>query len=80
MLDGHGRNNPDYIFMNTYEYRNLAGGICNGITAAVGDPHGIAFDWTANPNGEDSEWRWGEQWLPHAAWYLLAIAAHQKVE
>jgi len=80
MLDGHGRNNPDYIFMNTYQYRNLAGGICNGITAAVGDPRGIAFDWTANPKGEDNEWRWGEQWLPHAAWYLLAIAAHQKVE
>ncbi|CSB95077.1 glucosamine-link cellobiase [Vibrio cholerae] len=18
-------------------------------------------------------WRWGEQWIPHGAWYLLAI-------
>ena len=77
MLDGHGRSNPDYIFKGTYQYRNLPGGICNGITAAVDDPRGIAFDWTANPKGEDTEWRWGEQWLPHAAWYLLAVAARQ---
>lgn len=77
MLDGSGRNNPEYIFKGTYQYRNQPGGICNGITAADDDPHGIAFDWTPSPTGEDIEWRWGEQWLPHDAWYLLAVAAHQ---
>jgi hypothetical protein len=24
--------------------------------------------------GADNDWRWGEQWLPHAAWYMLAVA------
>jgi hypothetical protein len=24
--------------------------------------------------GADNDWRWGEQWLPHAAWYLLAAS------
>ena len=24
--------------------------------------------------GKDEDWRWGEQWLPHAAWYLYAIS------
>jgi hypothetical protein len=23
-------------------------------------------------------WRWGEQWIPHGAWYLLAITAQYK--
>ncbi|NUR99056.1 MAG: hypothetical protein HOV67_27840 [Kribbellaceae bacterium] len=25
------------------------------------------------PAGE--EWRWAEQWIPHTAWYLLAVAS-----
>jgi uncharacterized membrane protein YeiB len=24
--------------------------------------------------GADHDWRWTEQWLPHAAWYLLAAS------
>jgi hypothetical protein len=74
MLGGSGHNNPEYIFYRTYQYRNFAGGICNGITAALDDEHGIAFDWAAEVKTEDNDWRWGEQWLPHAAWYLLAVA------
>jgi hypothetical protein len=75
MLGGTGRNNPEYLFFHTYQYRNFPGGICNGITSSVDDPeHGIAFDWAKEVKGEDNTWRWGEQWLPHAAWYLLATA------
>jgi hypothetical protein len=25
--------------------------------------------------GADHDWRWAEQWLPHATWYMLAVAA-----
>lgn len=75
MLAGTGRNNPEYMFLGTYQYRNAPGGICNGITAALDDERGIAFDWATEVKGEDHTWRWGEQWLPHAAWYLLAVAA-----
>jgi len=25
--------------------------------------------------GAENDWRWGEQWLPHASWYLLAVAS-----
>jgi hypothetical protein len=24
--------------------------------------------------GNDEDWRWTEQWLPHAAWYLYAVS------
>ncbi len=30
--------------------------------------------------GKDNDWRWAEQWLPHDAWYLLAIAAGQPLQ
>jgi hypothetical protein len=76
MLHGHGRNNIAYMFFDSYEYTNAPGGICNGITGgyAEADVDGIDFGLRYAETGKDDDWRWSEQWLPHAAWYLLAIA------
>jgi GH18 family chitinase len=75
MLHGTGRNNPEYFFFGGYEYTNAPGGIINGITAGFTDPMGIDLNLPHTVTGGDNEWRWGEQWLPHATWYLLAVAA-----
>jgi len=75
MLAGSGRNNPEYLFFDSYEYTNTPGGIVNGITAGWSDPLGIDFNLPYRVTGADNDWRWGEQWLPHATWYLLAVAA-----
>ncbi|WP_300178999.1 glycoside hydrolase family 9 protein [uncultured Aliivibrio sp.] len=71
MLDGHGHNNPDYL--PHLGFFNAKGGVCNGITGGFDDEEDIAFN--PAPHGEDmlQNWRWGEQWIPHGAWYLLAI-------
>ncbi|MFY2507728.1 glycoside hydrolase family 9 protein [Vibrio pectenicida] len=73
MLDGHGHNNPNYL--PQLGFYNAKGGICNGITAGVDAPQGIAFDPPTHQKDMLHNWRWGEQWLPHSAWYLLAIIA-----
>ncbi|PXA71257.1 glycoside hydrolase family 9 protein [Vibrio sp. 11986-1-5] len=71
MLDGHGLHNPDYL--PDLGFFNAKGGICNGITAGFDDEQDIAFN--PEPQKDDllQNWRWAEQWMPHAAWYLLAI-------
>lgn len=71
MLDGHGRNNPDYL--PQYGFFNAKGGICNGITGGFEDEEDIAFNPPAQKDDMLQNWRWGEQWIPHGAWYLLAI-------
>ncbi len=71
MLDGHGRNNPDYL--PHLGFFNAKGGICNGITAGFDDPLDIAFNPQQQKDDMLQNWRWGEQWIPHGAWYLLAI-------
>ena len=38
------------------------------------DEDDIDFNLTYNMTGMDYDWRWVEQWLPHAAWYLLAVS------
>ena len=73
MLDGHGHNNPDYL--PQLGFFNAKGGICNGITAGFEDEEDIAFDPPAQKDDMLQNWRWGEQWIPHGAWYLLATAA-----
>lgn len=75
MLHGKGRNNPWYLFFGFYEYTNAPGGICNGITSGLDDEHDIDFNLPFSATGKDHDWRWGEQWLPHGSWYLLAVAA-----
>ncbi|MGX9997278.1 glycoside hydrolase family 9 protein [Vibrio sp. JZG120] len=71
MLDGHGRNNPDYL--PKYGFFNAKGGVCNGITGGFEDEEDIAFNPPAQKDDMLQNWRWGEQWIPHGAWYLLAI-------
>jgi GH18 family chitinase len=78
LLQGSGRNNPEYLFFGSYEYTNAPGGIVNGITSGFRDPDGIDFNLPHTVTGADHDWRWGEQWLPHATWYLLAVAAGSK--
>ena len=71
LLQGRGRNSPDYL----PGFPNAPGGICNGVTAGMDDGNDIAFlpkPWDANPS---HNWRWSEQWLPHGAWMFLALAA-----
>jgi Glycosyl hydrolase family 9/Cellulase N-terminal ig-like domain len=74
MLGGAGRNNPPYMFFNSYEYTNAPGGIVNGITSGYNNEHDIDFNLPFSVTSKDEDWRWGEQWLPHAAWYLYAIS------
>ncbi len=74
MLQGHGRNNPAYMFFDSYEYTNAPGGIVNGITAGYQDEQDIDYELHFAQTGKDDDWRWAEQWLPHAAWYLYAVA------
>lgn len=71
MLDGHGRNNPDYL--PQYGFFNAKGGVCNGITGGFEDEEDIAFNPPAQKDDMLQNWRWGEQWIPHGAWYLLAV-------
>ncbi|KAA2243914.1 glycoside hydrolase [Chitinophaga agrisoli] len=74
MLQGAGHNNPAYGFFGTFEYTNAPGGIVNGITSGLNDEEDIDFNLSYATTGKDYDWRWAEQWLPHAAWYLLAVA------
>lgn len=74
MLQDKGRNNPAYMFFDSYEYTNASGGIVNGITAGFKDERDIDDYLHFSQTGKDDDWRWAEQWLPHAAWYLYAVA------
>ncbi|SEI56544.1 beta-glucosidase family 9 [Dyadobacter koreensis] len=77
MLHGSGHNNPAYGFFGTFEYTNAPGGIANGITSGLENEEDIDFNLSYAKTGKDNDWRWAEQWLPHAAWYLLAISARK---
>ncbi len=74
MLMGSGHGNPPYMFFRSYKYTSAPGGIVNGITAASDDEDGIAFNQGYAVTGADEDWRWTEEWLPHAAWYLFAVS------
>jgi hypothetical protein len=75
MMYGFGQKNVPYMSSN-YGHGSQRGGISNGITGGDGHPDGsgIAFKTEAAGN----EWRWTEQWLPHAAWFLQAVAVMAK--
>ncbi|MGB2636326.1 MAG: glycoside hydrolase family 9 protein [Candidatus Acidiferrum sp.] len=75
MMNGVGRNNPQYLFFDSWEFTNAPGGISNGITAGFKDEDGIDYNLTYKQTGADNDWRWQEQWLPHGAWYILAVSA-----
>jgi hypothetical protein len=74
MLMGSGHGDAAYMFFRSWKYTNAPGAIVNGITAAAGNEDGIAFNQGYAITGQDEDWRWTEQWLPHAAWYLYAIS------
>jgi hypothetical protein len=70
MLYGKGRNNPDYL----PAWPNVLGGVSNGITAGVDDEHDVAFLPEPQAHDDGQNWRWSEQWIPHAGWLMLALS------
>jgi hypothetical protein len=69
MIKGVGRNTVEYH----PDYPNVPGGILNGITAGFEDEGDIAF--MPDEHRDMDGWRWAEQWIPHSAWFLLAMSA-----
>lgn len=69
---GFGKNNVPYMEA-LFGHGSQKGGISNGITGKDGNPDGSGIDFKLHANG--NEWRWTEQWIPHAAWFLQAISA-----
>ncbi|WP_184549177.1 glycoside hydrolase family 9 protein [Mucilaginibacter sp. FT3.2] len=67
-----GKNNVPYMSSN-FGHGSGKGGISNGITGGKDNADGSGIDYKTEDNG--NEWRWTEQWLPHAAWFLQAITA-----
>jgi Glycosyl hydrolase family 9/Cellulase N-terminal ig-like domain len=74
MLMGSGHGNAAYMYFRSWKYTNAPGAIINGITAATNDEDGIAFNEGYAVTGKDEDWRWTEEWLPHAAWFLYAVS------
>ncbi|MGH9469039.1 MAG: glycoside hydrolase family 9 protein [Terriglobia bacterium] len=74
MLNGSGHGAAPYMFLGSYRYTNAPGSIVNGITAAFNSEDGITYNEGYAVTGKDDDWRWDEQWLPHAAWYLFAVS------
>jgi hypothetical protein len=74
MLMGSGHGYAPYMFFSSYKYTGAPGGIMNGITAGLDNEDGITFNLGYAMTGKDEDWRWTEQWLPHAAWYLYAVS------
>ncbi|MBD1366934.1 glycoside hydrolase family 9 protein [Mucilaginibacter sp. ZT4R22] len=68
---GFGKNNMPYMASN-YGHGSERGGISNGVTGKDGCPDGSGIDFKKEAKGD--EWRWTEQWIPHAAWFLQAVA------
>jgi len=72
MMHGFGaKNYPNYPAARGLA--NIKGGICNGITGKDGSES--TPEWKPYGDGEWQNWRWIEQWLPHNAWYLIAISS-----
>jgi len=76
-LHGHGTKNPPGYCGAKTQSGTLVGGIANGITGKNDDGSGIQFMGGAN-SACGNDWRWVEQWLPHAAWYMVATTALAK--
>ena len=69
---GFGESNVPYMHSN-FGHGSERGGISNGITGKEGNGDGSGIDFKIEDAG--NEWRWTEQWIPHAAWFLQAMAA-----
>jgi Glycosyl hydrolase family 9/Cellulase N-terminal ig-like domain len=74
MLNGSGRGSVPYMFFDSWQYTSAPGSIVNGITAGPDSEDSIAYNLGYAITGKDTDWRWTEQWLPHAAWYLYAAS------
>lgn len=73
MQRGQGRNTPDY----SPDWPSAPGGVASGITSGFDDEHDIALLPPPHDKDPAQDWRWSEQWLPHGAWLVLALAAQQ---
>jgi len=76
LMFGYGNSDNTYpSYPATRALENIKGGICNGISSAEGDEDNIS--WMPNDYGENfwKNWRYIEQWLPHNAWYTVAVAS-----
>lgn len=69
---GFGVSNVPYM-ASMYGHGSEKGGISNGITGKDGHADGSGIDFKQEAAG--NEWRWTEQWIPHAAWFLQAVTA-----
>ncbi|MDF2433076.1 MAG: hypothetical protein JWP44_2707 [Mucilaginibacter sp.] len=69
---GFGKNNVPYMHSN-FGHGSERGGVSNGITGKEGNGDGSGIDFKTEAAG--NEWRWTEQWIPHAAWFLQSVAA-----
>jgi hypothetical protein len=72
-LMGFGRNESATFCNDKKQSATRTGGIANGITGREAD--GSGMQWRAGGSQCWEDWRWLEQWLPHSAWFLLAITA-----
>jgi len=72
LMYGFGQKNVPYMH-SMFGHGSEKGGISNGITGKDGNPDGSGIDFKTEAEG--NEWRWTEQWLPHAAWFLAAVTA-----
>jgi hypothetical protein len=68
---GFGKNYPP-VTSACFGHQSGKGGISNGITGKSGNGDGTGIDYNP-PNGD--EWRFTEQWIPHAIRMLAATAA-----
>jgi MYXO-CTERM domain-containing protein len=75
-MHGFGQTNPPVVTAN-FGHGTQKGGISNGITGLEGNGDGTGIDYKTSDNG--NEWRWIEQWLPHAGWFLTAVSAMAQV-
>lgn len=55
MLHGTGRNNPDYMFFDAWEYKNAPGVIVNGITLGFKNEEDIDFHLMVTETGADND-------------------------
>lgn len=69
---GFGKKNVPYMH-SSFGHGSEKGGVSNGITGKDGNGDGSGIDFKTEAEG--NEWRWTEQWIPHAAWFLQAITA-----
>ena len=68
---GFGKKNVPYMQSN-FGHGSEIGGISNGVTGAAANGDGSGIDFKTEDNG--NEWRWTEEWIPHAAWFLQVVS------